>query len=59
MANKKNKKKSSSPIVTREQKLAEAKAIKEAAQRKNKITLIAALSVITLLILSLKIKNLE
>ena len=53
MANKKNKKKSSSPIVTREQKLAEAKAIKEAAQRKNKITLIISLAVVAVLILSL------
>ena len=53
MANKKNKKKSSSPIVTREQKLAEAKAIKAAAQRKNKITLIISLAVVAVLILSL------
>ena len=53
MANKKNKKKSSSPIVTREQKLAEAKAIKEATQRKNKITLIISLAVVAVLILSL------
>ena len=53
MANKKNKKKSSSPIVTREQKLAEAKATKAAAQRKNKITLIISLAVVAVLILSL------
>lgn len=52
MANKK-KKKSPSPIVTREQKMVEAKAIREAAKRKNTVTLIAALSVLALLILSL------
>ena len=52
MANKK-KKKSPSPIVTREQKLAEAKAEKAAVHHKNMITLIISLAVVAVLILSL------
>ncbi len=52
MANKKNKKKSS-PIMTREQKMIAEKAKKDAAKRKNMITLIVSLSVVALLILSL------
>ena len=50
MASKKtNKKKSSSPIKTREQRLAEEKVLKAAARRKAMITLIAVVSVIVLL----------